>query len=107
MKEMLLDPLQILGQQYHRNEYHSHKTLRKAKLFIERDSLCAREKAEKGANSPRTFRERVLKAGTREGTAGCLISLCSVLRLVGIKVKFQASSTFSFQPVWALYSCGQ
>ena len=41
-----------------------------------------------------TFREEVLK---REGTAGCVISLHTILRLVYIKVKFQASSTFWFQ----------
>lgn len=36
-----------------------------------------------------------------------VISLWIVFRLVGIKVKFQASSAFWFQPVWDLCSCSQ
>ena len=48
----------------------------------------------KSPNSPVALREEVLK---REGTAGCVISLHTILRLVYIKVKFQASSTFWFQ----------
>ena len=36
-----------------------------------------------------------------------MISSWTVLGLVGIKVKFQASSTFWFQPVQGLCSCGQ
>ena len=36
-----------------------------------------------------------------------VISSWTVLGLIGIKVKFQASSTFWFQLAWALCSCGQ
>ena len=39
----------------------------------------------KSPNSPIALREEVLK---REGTAGCVISLHTILRLVYIKVKF-------------------
>ena len=34
------------------NEYRFHKTLRQAKLFIKRESLCTREKAEKKCQLP-------------------------------------------------------
>ena len=44
---VLPGPFQILGQQYHRSEYHFHKILRQAKLFIRRDSLCTRKKSGK------------------------------------------------------------
>ena len=50
---------------------------------------------------------RGFKGSVREGASGCVISSCTVLRLVGIKVKFQASPTFWFQPVQGLCSCGQ
>ena len=43
---------------------------------------------------PDGFQGRGFKGSVREGTAGYMISLCKILRLVGIKVKFQASSTW-------------
>ena len=46
-----------------------------------------------------SFQGRGFKGRVREGAAGGMISSCTVLRLAGIKVKFQASSTFWFQPV--------
>ena len=67
---VLLGTHQILGQEYHRNEYRSRKTLRQAKLFYWKDSLCTREKVEKSANSPRTVREMVLKAAWGRGPQG-------------------------------------
>ena len=42
-----------------------------------------------------------------EGAPRCMISRWTVLRLLGIKVQFQASSTFCVQPVSGLCSCGQ
>ena len=48
---------------------------------------------------PDGFQGRGFKGNVREGAAVCEISLCIVLRLVGIKVKLQVSSTFWFQPV--------
>ena len=44
------------------------------------------------------FQGRGFKGSVREGAAECVISLCTVLGLVGMKVKFRASSTFCFQP---------
>ena len=41
---LLLGPFQTLEQQYHRNEYHFHKSLRQAELLIKRDCLCIKEK---------------------------------------------------------------
>lgn len=38
------------------------------------------------------FREAIKKVGV--GAAGCMISSCTAVRLVGIKGKFPASSTF-------------
>ena len=49
----------------------------------------------------------VLEGIVREGATVCLISLCSILGLVGIKVKFQVSSTFRFQMFWCLHACSQ
>ena len=48
---------------------------------------------------PNPFQGRGFKSSVREGAAGCMISLCKILGLVGIKVKFQALSSFWFQPV--------
>ena len=48
---------------------------------------------------PGDFQGRYFKGNVREGAAGCLINSCTILRRVGTKVKFQASSTFWFQPV--------
>ena len=48
---------------------------------------------------PDGFQGRGFKGSMREGAAECVISLCTVLGLVGMKVKFRASSTFCFQPV--------
>lgn len=47
---------------------------------------------------PDGFREGALQAAS-EGAAGEKISSCTVLGLVGIKMKSQASSTFWFQSV--------
>ena len=55
----------------------------------------------KDPNSVMTFK-RDFKGSVRDGASGCVISPCTVFRLVGIKVKFQESSTFWFQPVWVL-----
>ena len=52
------------------------------------------------------FQGRGFKCSVREGGSGCVISSCTILRLVGIKVKFQTSSTW-FQPVQGLCACGQ
>ena len=47
---MLPGPFQILGQEYHGNEYCFHKTLRQAKLSIRR--VCASgRRQEKSASS--------------------------------------------------------
>jgi len=43
---VLPDPLQILGQQYHRKEYLSHKTLEQAELFIDRIAYTQRRRQE-------------------------------------------------------------
>ena len=48
---------------------------------------------------PDGFQRRGFKGSVREGFARCVISSCTVLGLVGIKVKFQASSDSWFQPV--------
>ena len=55
---------------------------------------------------PDGFLGRGFKGSVSQETAGCMISSCTILRSVGIKVKFQASSTFWFQ-VQGLYSCDQ
>ena len=34
------------------------------------------------------YRDVMVKGSRREGAAGCVISLCTIPRLVGIKVKF-------------------
>ena len=39
------------------------------------------------------FEGRSFKGSMRKGASGRMISMCTILRLVGIKVKFQASST--------------
>ena len=52
------------------------------------------------------FQERDFKGSVREGAAGCVISPCTIFRLVGIKMTFLESSTFWFQPVWVLYAYG-
>lgn len=46
------------------------------------------------------------KGGFKGIVRGDVISLCIVLRLVDIKVKFQASSTFGSQQVQGLCACG-
>ena len=43
---------------------------------------------------PDDFQARGFKGRVREGAAVCMISLYTILGLIGIKVKFQASSTF-------------
>ena len=48
-----------------------------------------------------------VKGRVGEGAAGYVISFCTIFRCAGIKVNFQASSAFWFQPVWDLYACGQ
>ena len=48
---------------------------------------------------PYGFQGRGFKGSVRDGAAVCVISLCTILGWVGIKVKFQASSAFWFQPV--------
>ena len=53
----------------------------------------------KGLELPDGFHGRGFKGSVRKGATGCMISLCPILGLVGIRVKFQASSTFWFQPV--------
>ena len=45
------------------------------------------------------FQGRGFKGSVREGATEYVISLCTILGLVGMKVKFKASSTFCFQPV--------
>ena len=45
------------------------------------------------------FQGRSFKGSGREGSAGCMMSLCTILRLAGTKVKFQASLIFWFQLV--------
>ena len=52
------------------------------------------------------LREGVLKA-TGGGASGAGISSWTPLRLLGITVKFQTSSTFWLQPVWSPCSCHQ
>ena len=47
------------------------------------------------------------KGSGRDGAAGCMFSLCTILGLVGVKVKFRASPIFWFQPVWGLRAWGQ
>ena len=42
------------------------------------------------------FQGRVFKVTVREDSIGCVISSCTILELVGINIKFQASSTFWF-----------
>ena len=56
---------------------------------------------------PEDFLGRGFKGSVREETTGCLSSLCSVLGLVGMEVKFGASSTFRFHAVWGLCACSQ
>ena len=51
---------------------------------------------------PDSLQERGFEDALREGSAGSMINLCPILKLVGIKVKLQASPTFWFQPVWDL-----
>ena len=51
--------------------------------------------------------DKGFKGRVREGAAGHVSSLCTVLRLVGIKVKSQASPVFWFQMIWGLSACGQ
>ena len=51
---------------------------------------------------PNGFQGRGFKYSVREGAAGCVISLYTILRLIGIKVKFQAPSMLWFQPVYVL-----
>ena len=48
---------------------------------------------------PDGFQRRSFKGSVREGSAECMMSLCTILRLAGIKVKFQASLIFGFQLV--------
>ena len=48
----------------------------------------------KRLKSPNGFLGRGFKGSVSQETAGCMISSCTILRSVGIKVKFQASSTF-------------
>ena len=86
---MLSGPFQILGQQYHRNEYHTLKILRKANLFW-KDSFCTREKTYI-FNSPRTFKEDIFKALWE-----CLISMCAILRLSGIGWSFEHHQSYGF-----------
>ena len=45
-------------------------------------------------NSPLAFREGVLKAAWGKGGSGCVISLYTLLGLVGVQVRSQASSAF-------------
>ena len=54
-----------------------------------------------------SFQGRVFKGIVREGAAWSMISLCSALGLVGIKVKFCTSSIFWLQSVWGLRACSQ
>lgn len=44
---MLPGSFQILGQEYHRNEYRFHKTLRQANFFIDRQLVHSVEGAKK------------------------------------------------------------
>ena len=53
---------------------------------------------------PDGFQRRGFKGSVREGFARCVLSSCTFLGLVGIKVKFQASSASWFQPVQGLCS---
>ena len=51
--------------------------------------------------------DRGLKDSVSEGAAGCMTSSCTILGLVGIKVKFWAPSIFQFQQAWGLCAWGQ
>ena len=51
--------------------------------------------------------DKGFKDSESEGAAGCLLSSCTVLILIGIKVKFPASPVFSFNPVGGLHAYGQ
>ena len=74
----------------------THGMVKECKVFMQVPSKEHGHLMLKSPNSPVDFREEVLK---REGTSGCVISLPTILRLVDIKVKFQASSSFWFQSV--------
>lgn len=56
---MLPGSFQILGQEYHRNEYRFHKTLRQANFFIDRQLVHSVEGAKK--------KKRQVTHNTREG----------------------------------------
>ena len=58
-------------------------------------------------NSGELSEKSGVKGIVRQGATVCLISLCSVLGLVDIKVKFQVSSAFRFQMFWCLHACSQ
>ena len=71
---MLPGPFQILGEQYHRNEYCFHKTLRQAKSFIKIDSLCKGGDGVGRASSPSTEQKgRVAFTTKGEFVSGSLI----------------------------------
>ena len=67
--------------------YHRAPSKENGQLLLKRPKL------------PYGFQGRGFKSNVREGSAGYMISPCTVLRLASIKVKFQASSTFWFQLV--------
>lgn len=79
----------------------------KVEVYLQVPSKEERQLMLRRPELPDGFQGRGFKGSMREGAAECVISLCTVLGLVGMKVKFRASSTFCFQPVQDLCSCGQ